>query len=91
MGQKTVFDFERVDVFAAADDQVFDAAGYGYVAIWGEGGFVSCLFSVIRFLGSGLYMFVLLKGTYVHPHFPIIIRNHDFSRSLRIIPVFFHK
>ena len=47
MGQKTVFDLEGVDVFAAADDQVFDAAGYGYVAVGGEGGFVACLFLLL--------------------------------------------
>ena len=46
MGQETILDLERVDVFAAADDQVFDAAGYGYIAVWGEGGFVACLFIV---------------------------------------------
>ena len=93
MGQKTVFDLEGVDVFATADDEVFDAAGYGNVAVCGEGGFVACLFiiSLVRFLISDLNMFVFLKVTYVHPHFPIIIRNHNFSRSLWVIPVFFHK
>lgn len=53
MGQKTVFDLEGVDVFAAADDQVFDAAGYGYVAVGGEGGFVACLFLLLDFLVLG--------------------------------------
>ena len=53
MGQETILDLERVDVFAAADDQVFDAAGYGYVAVGGEGGFVACLFLLLDFLVLG--------------------------------------
>lgn len=94
MGQKTVFDLERVDVFAAADDQVFNAAGYGYVAVWGEGGFVACLFLLLDSWfqpGFSFSYMGLLRATYVHPHFPIIIRNHDLSCSVRVIPVFFHK
>ena len=33
MSQEAVFDFERVDVLAAADDEVFDAAGDFEVAL----------------------------------------------------------
>lgn len=52
--QKTVFDLERVDVLSAADDQVFDAACYADVAVWGEGGFVAGLRSIIRFNLKGV-------------------------------------
>ena len=43
MGEEDVFDLERGDVFAAADDEVFDAAGDLEVAVEGEEGFVACL------------------------------------------------
>jgi hypothetical protein len=41
--EETVFDLEGVDVFAAADDEVFDAAGDGYIAFRVHGGFVAGL------------------------------------------------
>lgn len=36
MGDETLFDFEGGDVFAAADDHVFDAAGDDEEAVWIE-------------------------------------------------------
>lgn len=43
MRKETVLDLERVDVFAAADDEVFDAACDLDVAVGVEEGFVACL------------------------------------------------
>lgn len=33
VGEEAVFDFERVDVFAATDDEIFDPAGDSQVAV----------------------------------------------------------
>lgn len=43
VGQETVFDLERVDVLAAADDQVFDAACDRDVAVRADVCFVAGL------------------------------------------------
>lgn len=44
MREEAVFDLERVDVLAALDDEVLDAAGDGDVAGGVDGGFVARLF-----------------------------------------------
>lgn len=47
VGEQAIFDFERVDVFAAADDEVFDAAGDFEVALGIHEGFVARLCCVL--------------------------------------------
>lgn len=53
VAEDAVFDFEGVDVFAAADDEVFDAAGDLDVAVGGHAGFVAGLGDMVREEGLG--------------------------------------
>lgn len=69
MLEQAVFDLEGVDVFAAADDEVFDAAGDGYVAVWGEGAFVAGL--GVLGLHAGLRTLQGEKG-YLHASKPFL-------------------
>ena len=43
MCEKAVFDFEGVDVFASADDEIFDPAGDFQIAVCVYEGFVAGL------------------------------------------------
>lgn len=89
MRQQAVFDLERVDVLPPADDQVFDAAGDGDVAVGVQGGFVTGLDKgeVGGLVGGGEGG----KGrTYVHPDFAGCVGEQDFGCAFWGSPVFFH-
>lgn len=66
VAEEAVLDFERVDVFAAADDDVFDAAGDLQVAVGVHLGFV-----------AGLLCIVSQATSYVREEGPVMLVNTD--------------